>query len=346
MNRRNFINHTGTLASGTLVHAWLKKEVIKKAQIPMGLEPGDTIGLVTPGFFTSEEKLSEAIQKIQKLGFNYKKSKHLNKKHGYLAGTDQERASDLMEMFQDDEVKAIWCVRGGYGTARTLPYLDFKAIKRNPKILIGYSDITALHCALLTQSNLLSFHGPVATSAFTPYTENGFVSKVISAKFNAQIELSTENQSLGQSSKDFAYSVLNRGTATGQLVGGNLTLIASLVGTPYLPKFKNRIVFLEDIGEKPYRIDRMLNQLLQGTDIREASGIILGIFDDCAPNPDDEDAFTIHDIFKQLLIPLSIPTVYGFSFGHIDEQCTFPIGVSAKLDAQKGVVSLLERPIQ
>ena len=318
-----------------------KKKLIK----PRGLRPGDTIGLVSPGFFASEEKLELALQQIEDLGLVPKKSKFLNKKFGYLAGTDEQRASDLMDMFQDPTVKAIWCLRGGYGTARVLPFLDYKIIRKNPKLVLGYSDITALHCALLTQAGIVSLHGPVASSTLTDYSKTGVLNSIFTDRGPVNILPASENLAMGKENEDFQINIIRSGKATGELVGGNLTLISSLVGTPYQTPFKGKIVLLEDIGEKPYRIDRMLVQLLQGTDLNQAAAIVLGIFDDCRPSEGATDYFTIHQVFEQLLGGLNMPVVYGYSFGHIDHQCTLPIGVSANLDTNLNQIQLLEKPI-
>jgi len=352
MNRRSFLNKTNQipvmsilgapfLASSFNGQLDFKKKLIK----PTGLKAGDTVGLVSPGFFASEEKLALALKQIKDLGLIPKKSKFLNSKFGYLAGTDEERASDLMDMFRDKNIKAIWCLRGGYGTARLLPLLDYKLIRKNPKLVIGYSDITALHCALLTQAGLISLHGPVASSTLTDYSKTNLLNTTFGNHQPAKILPASENIALGNENEDFKIKVLRPGRATGELVGGNLTLVSSLVGTPYQPNFKEKIVFLEDIGEKPYRIDRMLVQLLQGTNLAEAAAIVLGIFDDCRPSEGSTDYFTIHQVFEQLLKGLNIPLVYGYSFGHIDHQCSLPIGVKASLDTNLNQIQLLERPI-
>ena len=344
MRRRNFLNIAGAWATTRLLPSpgdTTAKRLIK----PKPLQKGDVVGLVTPGFPAGDESFQKAVDNIRNLGLVPKYSEKVNGRYGYLAGTDAERAEDLMKMFRDPEIKGIWCVRGGYGCTRILPALDYRVIRQNPKVLIGYSDITALHLALYRNAGLITFHGPVGTSDFTPYTLEQ-VQKMVMPADNAAISipLSEANEEEGKTRDIFRYQVLHPGRATGRLFGGNLSLVSALAGTPYLPSFRDSLVYLEDIGEKPYRLDRMLVQLLQSTDIDRAAGLILGIFEDCEPS-DAETDFTVFQLIQDHLLPLGIPVMYGFSFGHIDNQCTFPVGVEATMDTGLRTVQLSGSPV-
>ncbi len=348
MKRRNFVALAGSgiLAASCKTGAAVGPANEPNLIRPSALKEGDVVGLVTPGFPTAEEDFQRAIEQIKNWGFVPKLADNVNRQFGYLAGTDRARARDLMDMFRDQEVKAIWCIRGGYGCTRILPMLDFNVIKQNPKILIGYSDITALHLAIYQQTGLVTFHGPVATSEFNDYTLTQSLPLLMGQwKENQSIGLSDSNIEKGKENSTYQYQVLKSGRATGVLTGGNLSLVSAMAGTPYLPSFANKLVFLEDIGERPYRIDRMLVQLLQSTDIEKAAGFILGIFADCEPSASGRD-FSVRQLLEQHLVPLKTPVVYGFSFGHIDDQCTLPLGIEASMDTAKKEIRLLSNPVQ
>jgi len=307
------------------------------------LKKGDTLGLITPASAVSDEKFEKALKNFKDLGFKVKYTKNARAKNGYLGGTDQQRLDDLHQMFADPEVDGIWCVRGGYGCTRLLPFIDYKLIKKNPKLLIGYSDITALIQAIYQETGLICFHGPVGTSDFTDYTLKHLQATAMKKNANHVIELFDNPKT--KEDESYQYEVIQKGTAEGQLVGGNLSLISAMAGTDYELKVKNKLVFLEDVGEQPYRIDRMLTQLLQNTDWSEAAGIVLGIFNDCKAR-NLEYSLTLSECLKDRLGDLGIPVVYGFSFGHISNQCTFPVGVNARLDTSAKTVTLLESGVQ
>jgi muramoyltetrapeptide carboxypeptidase len=339
MHRRTFTKNlflagASPLIAPTKIPSLVSERSIVKAK---ALKEGETIGLIAPGSPLKPEAIDKAISQVSELGFKYKLGKHARKKFGFLAGKDGERLEDLHGMFADSSVDAIWCLRGGYGCTRLLPNLDYRLIRRYPKLLMGYSDITALHMALLKWTGLASLHSPVAVSELTDYTLNSFLSATRSGSAGTFINIYPEHM-------DERVKIWRKGVTSGPLIGGNLSLLSAICGTPYLPSFKDKIIFLEDVGEKPYRIDRMLVQLLQATDLSEANGIILGRFEDCDAS-ENSDSLTIMEVFENLLYPIGVPMISGFSFGHIDNQCTFPQGIRGKLFADDLKVELLENVV-
>jgi muramoyltetrapeptide carboxypeptidase len=309
---------------------------------PNSLSPGATLGIVAPASAPPDPKaVGRAAAVLEKLGYKIKLAPNVHKRLGYLAGNDRERASDLMRMFADKNVDAILCVRGGYGTARLLPLLDYKLIRANAKIFVGYSDITSLHCAFLAKAGLISFHGPMlnsdfATSELPDFTVQSFLQCLASQKHPANIATGY---------RDKTVKILRRGIARGQLIGGNLALLGTLIGTPWQPSFRNSILFLEDVGEAPYRWDRMLTHLLNCGLLQQVAGIAIGLNADC----DDPKAKTakeyrqtLEEVLKERLLRLQIPVVTGLPFGHVPHNATLPVGVQAELNANLGALHLLE----
>lgn len=277
---------------------------------------------------------------MEALGFKPKLARHARKRLGFLAGSDRERAADLMSLFCDQKVRGILCVRGGYGTSRLLPHLDFSAIRRHPKVLVGYSDITSLHCALLVNSGLVSFHGPMLNSDFIQnppkFTRDSFLRIVSLGATGSVRDGCPKNQPV----------VLRGGRASGPLIGGNLTLLCATLGTPAQPSFKGAILFLEDLDEKPYRFDRMLTQLLNAGLLAQVAGIAIGINKDCGDpkaKASHEYRQSLEDVFRERLLPLRVPIVMGLPFGHVPLNATLPVGVRALLDGKHADL-LLEEP--
>ena len=313
-----------------------------KLLYPKPLSPGATLGIIAPASAPPDPKnVDRACAVLEKLGYRIKLAPNVRKRNGYLAGTDRERASDLMRMFTDKSVDAILCVRGGYGTARLLPLLDYQTIRANPKIFVGYSDITSLHCAFLVKSGLISFHGPMLNSEFAladlpDFTIQSFLCCLASQK--APLNLATGYE--GQTVK-----ILRRGIAHGQLIGGNLALLCTVIGTPWQPEFKNRILFLEDVGEAPYRFDRMLTHLLNCGLLQQVAGIAFGLNADCT-DPQAKSAKeyrqTLEEVLKERLLPLKIPLITGLPFGHVPHNATLPVGIQVELNANRGELLLCE----
>jgi len=309
---------------------------------PYRLAPGDTIGIIAPASPPPDPaKLDAGVAALERLGFRVKLARHVRERRGFLAGTDRQRAADLMGMFVDRRVNAILCVRGGYGAPRLLPLLDYGVIRRHAKIFVGYSDVTALHCALLTQAGLISFHGPMlvgdfARDALPPFTLNSFQQTLEQGRIG----------SVAAGYLDKTVTVLRQGRARGRLIGGNLSLLCSLIGTPWLPDFRRRILFLEDVGEQPYRFDRMLTQLLNAGLLQQVAGVAVGVNAGCEdPKAKElrEYRQTVADVLRERLRPLKVPMVMGLPFGHVPLIATLPVGVMATLDGNAGKL-LLEEP--
>lgn len=355
MNRRDFIK--SLVAGSALVliptfnlnamekHA--KKNYPKKIIKPKRLKRGDTLGIITPSSAINEKQLDKTIKNIEKLGFKYHYTENLMAHNGFLAGTDRQRADDVNAMFANEEIDGIICARGGYGVARMLHLIDYKTIKKNPKPLIGYSDVTALLQSIFINTGLVGFHGPVGRSAWTDYAIENFRAVVMEPQDKYTIELSEANQKM----KDEVYRTyaITNGKAKGDLVGGNLSLLASLVGTPYEISMKDKIVFIEEVGEAPYRIDRMLTQLTQSGNLKKAEAVALGVFSGCDIDPNDENAdksFRLKEVLEDRLSELGIPVIYGLSFGHIDNNATIPIGIKAKLNVEKQTLKIMENAVR
>ncbi len=312
-----------------------KLKIIK----PKRLKPGDTVAVIAPASGLTQESFDKALQNLESLGLKTKVGKAARGINGFLAATDKERLDDLHWAFSDAELAGVWCVRGGYGAARLLPDIDYDLIRKNPKILIGYSDITALHLAVSQNTGLVTFHGPVAASELSDYTRKHVTNALMNVAAPYKIEISEYNKT--QDSNLFKTETVVAGKGRGRLVGGNLSLLSALAGTPFgLADMKGKILFIEDVGEQPYRIDRMFTQLRQSFDMRALAGIALGVFEDC--NPRTKDTQTLSDVVKDRFGNLGIPVVYGLSFGHIRDQFTFPVGVEAELDAGNATLTLLE----
>ena len=313
---------------------------------PHHLSPGETIGIVAPASAPPDPKaIDRSVAVLEGLGFKVKLAPNARKRRGFLAGSDRERAADLMNMFQDARVKAILCVRGGYGTARLLSLLDFPTIARNPKIFIGYSDITSLHCALLAKANLVSFHGPMLNSEFVKKDLPDFTLQ----SFSRTLMRASAPGAICQGYKTKTVSILRRGTAGGRLIGGNLSLLCTTLGTPYQPSFKDKILFLEDLDEPPYRFDRMLTHLLNAGLLQQVAGVAVGLNKNCK-DPKARTATeyrqTLEDVLRERLLPLKVPVVAGLPFGHVRHNATLPIGVQATLDAERGDLAINEAAVK
>lgn len=346
MNRKNFIKVSAlsTIAVSNLNAFnfskntdFFDKEIIK----PQKLNFGDTVGLVSPAGFLSEKGLDESIENMETLGFKVKIGNHVLERNGYLAGTDQQRADDINNMFEDETVKAIVCTRGGYGVARMLHMLNYDLIKRNPKVLIGYSDITALLYGIFSQTGLITFHGPVATSTFDDFSKEYFYKVLMENNSSTILPINEVHE---QDS-----FVIRHGKAIGRLEGGNLSIVTSLVGTNYNVNLKEGILFLEEVREEPYRIDRFLTQLISSGKLQNIKAIALGVFKNCEIDPDRpsfERSFTLKEVLFDRLYDLEIPVIYGLSFGHIANKYTLPFGLKAELNTFDKNITLLENSVE
>lgn len=303
---------------------------------PFALQTGDRIGVVAPASPCPPSKWKKAVTLLRALGYDVLLGKSVDQKWGYLAGTDQLRAHDLNQMFADPTTKAIFCLRGGYGVTRILPYLDYELIQRHPKIIVGYSDITALHLAIYQQVGLTTFHGPVLSefAEDLPFLSGWFL-----------FSLCTQPSFLGRYPTPPEAYTLTEGEATGELIGGNLSLLTASLGTFYELETKDKILVIEEVGESPYRIDRMLTQLQHAGKLEAARGIILASFTDCKPSH-LSDSLSLSQIFADRIGSLGIPAYYGLYAGHCSPNLTLPIGTKVRMNATQKWLERLEASVR
>jgi muramoyltetrapeptide carboxypeptidase len=338
-SRRHFLKLGGLVTAGALVtpvsavtHFKQHVSLIK----PPALKRGDTVAITSPaGAVWDEKQIATFTEILKGLGFNVIHGQTLKEKFGYFAGTDDLRASELNALFAEKTVKGIFCMKGGWGCARILTKLDYDLIQKNPKVIIGFSDITALLLAITAKTGLVTFHGPVGNSGWNDFTKTVFSGVTMSAKpFIFPGNPFSEEKCV----------VLNPGKASGELVGGNLTVLSGLIGSDFLPDWKNKILFLEEAKEEPYSIDRMLTQLKLAGVLDVISGFIFGKCAKCLAE-EPLKAFTFQEVLEQHIQPLKIPAFYGAMIGHIENKLTVPLGVKATMDAEKASLSLMEASV-
>lgn len=311
---------------------------------PTRLRPGNTIGLVAPASVTYESlHLQIALEALDAMGLKAKVGPHVMDRFGYLAGEDEDRASDINAAFADPEIDAVFALRGGWGASRLLPFLDFDLIANNPKIFLGYSDITSLLNAIYAKSGVVTFHGPNLMSRWNEFTYRGMREVLFDARSSTYSNPKVIDDDLV--ARKHRIQTINAGKATGHLIGGNLTLMSALVGTPYFPDARGAILFLEDVGEAIYRIDRMMTQLKLSGVLGQVSGIVFGHFTGVKPNPGLGN-FALMDILRQHCEPLGVPCYFGAMIGHVEQQSTVPVGAVAKMDASAGVLRLQEPAVR
>ena len=298
---------------------------------PPDLKKGDTIGIVCPSGFMPIEKAQTCIRMLKEWGYQVKIGATLESSSpNYFSGTDKERLDDLQNMIDDDEVKAILCARGGYGLGRIIDLIDFSSFKKNPKWIIGFSDITVLHSHLYTNYKISSIHAPMAAAFNVDEHNNIYVESLQKILAGKKARYECHPHTFNQA-----------GEAIGELVGGNLTLVAHLIGTPSEIKTKGRILFLEDVGEYLYNVDRMLYQLKRGGKLDKLAGLIIGGFTD---NKDTERPFgkTVYEIIHEIVEEYDYPVCFGFPVSHEKENYALKIGVGYKLKVGKNKVVLEE----
>lgn len=300
---------------------------------PPRLKPGDLLGLATPASPPEKpELIDETIMRLTKIGFRIKPGEHVRKRGSYLAGSDEERAADINSFFADPEVKGIYALRGGYGSCRILPLLDYEAIAANPKPFVGYSDITAMHNAILLKTGLVTFHGPNASSAFEPGNEAGCRSVLMGPAEKSPVTLFSRSGPRGEKLKTVV-----PGKISGRLIGGNMTCLLRLLGTPYQPDFRSVILFLEDTGEKAYRVDGNFCHLRLAGVLDQIGGLIIGQFDHSDPKEEER----IDACLQREAERIGVPSVMGAPIGHFVEQITIPHGVQAEFDAVEAILKML-----
>lgn len=338
IDRRTAIGGMGALAAALASPLPAARPATRS---PPRLRPGDTVGLVEPAGFTDDEfDLGLVQETIRAMGLVPRPAPHLAARYGYLAGKDEERAADLNAMYADDSVRAVFAVRGGWGCARILPLLDFKLIRANPKLLIGFSDITALHLAFAARAGFTTIHGPNAASSWGRESWEPFRGLVFDGATPTYVNPQATEDRLVQ--RMWRTRTLRPGKATGRLLGGNLTVLAALAGTPWLPDFDGAILFIEDVDEAPYRIDRMLTQLRLAGILGRVAGIVFGQCTNCRAAGPSLSGFTLSEVLQQHLEPLGVPVFEGAMFGHIANQFSLPVGVRAEIDATAGTIRILE----
>ncbi|KAF0152565.1 MAG: peptidase U61 LD-carboxypeptidase A [Ignavibacteria bacterium] len=308
---------------------------------PQKLNNGDVIGIISPA--SSPEDLSRierGVNYLQKLGYRVEVGKNAGSKEGYLAGSDQQRLDDLHYMFKRKEIRAIFCIRGGYGSGRLLDKIDYNLIRKNPKIFVGYSDITSLQTAFYTKAGLITFAGPMVAVDFydevSPFTEEIFWRTITSDKKIGKLK----------NPRNEKFFTLCKGRGSGRLLGGNLTVLSSLIGTEFFPKMKDSILMLEDINEAPYRIDRMLNQLRLLKVFKQLNGVILGHFVDCVEMDPTKSTFSLNEVvIEYFQKQLKLPVLYNVKHGHIKDNITVPFGVQCTLNASLGTIDITESAV-
>jgi muramoyltetrapeptide carboxypeptidase len=316
-----------------------KLETIK----PAALKKGDTIGLICPAYSAFiKEEVSIAIESLQAMGFKVLQGKHIFDRYGNLAGKDEDRAADINEMFANKKVDAIMAMHGGWGCARILPLLDYELIKKNPKVFIGYSDITALLLGIYSQTGLVTFHGPVGSSTWNSFSVEYFRNTLIEGNATKMSNPVKKGDALVQ--MDDRIYTINGGKASGKLIGGNLTVLSHILGSKYVPDFTGAILFIEDVQEDTYRIDRMITQLKLAGILNQISGFVFGKCTDCSPSK-NYGSLTLEDIFEDHIKPLKIPAFSGAMIGHIKDKFTVPIGIEAIIDATEGIIKLKESAV-
>ena len=340
LNRRGFVFSTlaalgATQSSAALLGGRQPKPAVK----PKRLAEGDTVGLVAPASAAFEQdNITLAKEQLEAIGLKVKIGEHAFDRWGYFAGRDRDRAADINRMFADDSVAGIVCFTGGWGSPRVLPYLDYAMIARKPKVFIGFSDITALLIAIHQRTGLVTFHGPVGGSTLEPYSLESFRRSIMNADPIGALSPPDKKPS----------ELVNRGNrivklaggkASGRLIGGNLTLVAALMGTPWEIQTDGAIVFLEDVREDVYRIDRMLTQLALGGKFDKAAGVVFGRCSQCAY---EGPSFSLEDVLRDRFGSLPIPAISGLSFGHIEQKLTLPVGAMATIDADAGTLTIDE----
>ena len=331
--RRNFLALSAALAQTS------PPKLIR----PRALRSGDTVGLITPSSYVSDpDRLALAERTLKYFDLKPKFGRNVRRRNGYLGGSIAERVDDLHSMFADPSVSAVFAIRGGYGSAQLLDRIDYGLLRNNPKIFLGYSDITALHLAIQKRAGMVTFHGPVALSGFSEYTQKSFRRALFE---NAPLGSVTNPAESNPLRPAHTLRTIRPGKARGPLVGGNLTLISTTMGTPFEIDTRGRILLLEDVDEQPYSIDRMLTQLRLAGKFDGVAGVIFGECNACRPRdykPAFESTLSLGEVLDEILGQLRVPVLSGLTFGHTDDQLTLPLGAMAALDADKGELVIEE----
>ncbi|MGF1538360.1 MAG: LD-carboxypeptidase [Elainellaceae cyanobacterium] len=299
---------------------------------PPRLQPGDRVGIISPaGVTTSQQDQDIVVNAIRALGLVPALGPHARDRYGYLAGRDRDRAADVNQFFADPTIKALMPIRGDWGSSRILPSLDYDVIRQNPKILVGFSDITALLLGIYAQTGLVTFHGPHGLTSWLPDQAIPF-RRVLFEGAAAGIGGTLRP-------RPTPHRMITPGQAQGPLIGGNLSVIAGIVGSPYMPDLDGAVLFVEDVGEAVYRVDRMMTQLKLAGALDGLAGFIFG---QCTRCPAEGDSLTLEQVLRDHLQPLGIPAWMGALIGHVEPILTLPIGVTVAIDAERGALQMLQ----
>lgn len=306
-------------------------ERVRQMIRPTRLVKGDTIGIVAPASPVAKEKVERSFAFLEQLGLRWKTGRSVYEEHGYLAGTDEERLADLHAMFRDPEVKGVICAGGGYGSARYADQLDMELIRQHPKVFWGFSDITYLHTAIRQGAGLVTFHGPMLASCIAQPAFHELSGKMFGQLFD-QVEVH-------YSEAISPLETVCSGTAEGVVVGGNLTQLANSIGSEFEIDTAQKLLLIEDVGEEPYKVDRLLNQMRLAGKLREASGIIIGDFAKSAPS--DASSLTMDQVFDHYFKDAGKPVMKGYRIGHCEPNIAVPLGVKGRLDTDSKTLSIL-----
>ncbi len=326
---------------------------------PKALARGDTIMIVAPAKYLDKDRVTLAKTRLEEMGFKVRVPTGLFRRKGFLGGTDEERAAELMEAFADPKVNAIFPGTGGYGTTRIVDKLDYDVIRRNPKILVGFSDITGLHVAINQKTGLVTFHSPNpewglgVDKNLSPYAAKWFWRALLAKEYGSGTGylITTHESEPPKPGDDKLYEdvphahTIHEGKARGRLIGGNVSVVDALMGTPYEIQTDGKILFLEDVGEAPYRVDRMLNTLRLAGKFDHVAGIILGQFTAREEEAKWDDDESIDEVLRDFFGKLNVPVVTHFPFGHVRYNTTLPVGAMAELDAEAQTLRILENPV-
>ncbi|MDG1334197.1 MAG: LD-carboxypeptidase [Crocinitomicaceae bacterium] len=336
ISRRKFIPLVGTAIVGAAALSLSNKKkdaiIAPSPILPKRLKKGDTIGIAaSAGPIRDRKEVQEFQEVLHRLGYKTKLGKNVFGQEGYFSAKDEDRANEFMELVQDEEVKGIFFIRGGWGCARILNLINYDIIAQNPKVIMGFSDITALLNAITLHSGLITFHGPGGNSTWNDYSVN-----YINCLLREGEKVVYQNKANDQAIKTYT-----SGKVAGAFYGGNLSVICGMMGSGYLPDWNGKILFLEDVGEEPYRIDRMLTQLKLAGVFNQISGLVLGNFRKCVPE-EPHRSFTLEEVFEQHFTEIDIPVFYGAQIGHTRNKFTVPVGVKVRMDADAGTIEMLE----
>ena len=343
MQRRSFLNSLIWLGFEGVLARPPQQQTRPALVKPRRLRQGDKVALINPAGATAHRMDIEIVQEsLEALGLRVKLGEHVMDRRGYLAGSDEDRAADVNRQFEDSSVAGIVAVRGGWGCARILPLLDYQLIGRNPKILVGYSDVTALLLGIHSKTGLITFHGPAGIGPWNSFTVEHFT-RIL---FEGQAAELSNPRFLG----DNLTQVQNRiqtivpGVARGRMLGGNLTVLSAIVGSSYLPDWNDAILFLEDIQENIYRVDRMLTQLALAGILDEINGFVFGNCTGCGPG-ESYGSLTIEQVLADHVGERNLPSWRGAMIGHISQKFTIPQGIPAEIDATTGRIQLSEAAV-